>query len=257
MSVFVETVGMGADMALLHGWGMHGGVWDGVRDDLARHFRLHVVDLPGHGASPALDPYELENIIHAVAAALPERTAVCGWSLGGQVALEMASLYPEKVSRLVLMATTPCFTIKDGWPWALEREVLLEFTSELESDCDGTLKRFLALQARGDDAAKTVLKRLRECSFAKGRPSAEVLRAGLAILLGTDLRDRAAAVKTPTLLLHGERDMLTPVGAARWLAELMPDARLDVLPGVAHAPFLSHPGRFTEIVTGFLGAANE
>lgn len=244
-------------MALLHGWGMHGGVWDGVRDDLARHFRLHLVDLPGHGASPALEPYELENLAHAVAAVLPERIAVCGWSLGGQVALEMASLYPEKVSRLVLMAATPCFTIKDGWPWALEREALLEFAAALESDCNGTLKRFLALQARGDDAAKTVLKRLRDSLFSKGHPSAEVLRAGLAILLGTDLRDRVAAVKTPTLLLHGERDMLTPVGAARWLAELMPDARLHVLPGVAHAPFLSHPGRFTEIVTGFLGAANE
>lgn len=252
MSVFVETVGMGADIALLHGWGMHGGVWDGVRDDLARRFRLHLVDLPGHGASPALDPCELENLIHAVAAALPERTAVCGWSLGGQVALEMASLYPEKVSRLVLVATTPCFTIKDEWPWAVERDVLLEFAAALESDCDGTLKRFLALQARGDDAVKTVLKRLRDNLFAKGRPSAEALRAGLAILLGTDLRDRAAAVKTPALLLHGERDMLTPVGAARWLAERMPDARLNVLPGAAHAPFLSHPGKFTEIVTGFL-----
>jgi len=257
LSVFVETVGMGADIALLHGWGMHGGVWDGVRDDLARRFRLHLVDLPGHGASPALEPYELENIVHAVAAVLPERTAVCGWSLGGQVALEMASLYPEKVSRLVLTATTPCFTIKDEWPWAVEREVLLEFAAVLESDCDGTLKRFLALQARGDDAVKTVLKRLRDSLFAKGRPSAEVLRAGLDILLGTDLRDRVLAVKTPTLLLHGERDMLTPVGAARWLAERMPDARLNVLPGAAHAPFLSHPGKFTEIVTGFLGATNE
>ena len=257
MSVVVETVGMGADVALLHGWGMHGGVWDGVRDDLARRFRLHLVDLPGHGASPALEPYELENLVHAVAAVLPERTAVCGWSLGGQVALEMASLYPEKVSHLVLVATTPCFTIKDEWPWAVEREVLLEFAAALESDCDGTLKRFVALQARGDDAVKTVLKRLRECLYAKGRPSAEVLRAGLGLLLETDLRDRAAAVKTPTLLLHGERDMLTPVGAARWLAERMPDARLNVLPGAAHAPFLSHPGKFAEIVTGFLGAAND
>ncbi|MHB1591480.1 MAG: pimeloyl-ACP methyl ester esterase BioH [Sulfuricella sp.] len=257
MSVHSEIVGRGPDLALLHGWGMHGGVWDGVRDALAQRFRLHLVDLPGYGASPAFEPYDLEGLARAVAAALPEKVQVCGWSLGGQVALEMALLFPGQIERLVLTATTPCFTAREDWPWAVRREVLLEFATALETDYDGTLKRFLALQARGDDAVKTVLKRLRDCLFAKDRPSAEVLRAGLGILLGTDLRDCVLAVKMPTLLLHGERDMLTPVGAARWLAERMPDARLNVLPGAAHAPFLSHPGEFTEIVTGFLGAAND
>jgi pimeloyl-[acyl-carrier protein] methyl ester esterase len=46
--------------------------------------------------------------------------------------------------------------------------------------------------------------------------------------------------------------MLTPVGAAHWFAEQMPEARLEVLPSAAHAPFLSHPVGFSEIVTGFL-----
>jgi len=252
MSVNIQIVGRGPDLALLHGWGMHGGVWDGVRDALARRFRLHIVDLPGYGASPAFEPYDLEHLARAVAAALPDKVRVCGWSLGGQVALEMALLFPGQIEYLVLTATTPCFTVQEGWPWAVPREVLLEFATALETDYEGTLKRFLALQTRGGDEVKTVLKRLRDILFTRGRPDVQTLRAGLNILLGSDLRDRLAAMKTPTLLLHGGRDMLTPVGAAHWLAERMPEVRLEVLPGAAHALFLSHPVEFTEIVTGFL-----
>lgn len=252
MSVHIETLGEGENLALLHGWGMHGGVWDGARDALAQRFRLHVVDLPGYGASPAVEAYTLEHLARAVAGALPKKVSVCGWSLGGQVALEMALLFPDQIERLVLTSATPCFTAREDWPWAVRREVLLEFATALETDYEGTLKRFLALQARGGDEVKTVLKRLRDILFTRGRPDVQTLRAGLNILLESDLRDRAATIETPTLLLHGGRDMLTPVGAARWLAERMPEARLKVLPGAAHAPFLSYPVEFTEIVTGFL-----
>jgi pimeloyl-[acyl-carrier protein] methyl ester esterase len=257
MSLHIETLGEGENLALLHGWGMHGGVWDGIRDALAQRFRLHIVDLPGYGASPAFEPYNLEHLARAVAAALPKKVRVCGWSLGGQVALEMALLFPDQVERLVLTATTPCFTVREGWPCAVPRGVLLEFAAALESDYEGTLKRFLALQARGGDEVKTVLKRLRDISFARGRPDVQTLRAGLNILLESDLRDRVTMIKTPTMLLHGGRDLLTPVGAAHWLAEQMPEARLEVLPGAAHAPFLSNPVEFTKIVTGFLGPAND
>lgn len=252
MSLHIEIAGKGPDLALLHGWGMHGGVWDGVRDALAQRFRLHIVDLPGYGTSPTSEPYTLEHLACAVTAALPEKIRVCGWSLGGQVALEMALLFPDQIKRLVLTASTPCFTVREGWPWAVPHEVLREFAATLETDYEGTLKRFLALQVRGGDEMKIVLKRLRDILFTRGRPDVQTLRAGLKILLESDLRDRAAMIKTPTLLLHGGRDLLTPAGAAHWLAEQMPEAHLEVLPGTAHAPFLSHPVEFTEIVTGFL-----
>jgi len=257
MNLHIETLGEGENLALIHGWGMHGGVWDGVRDALALRFRLHIVDLPGYGASPAFEPYDLECLARAVAIALPEKVHVCGGSLGGQVALEMALLFPSQIERLVLTASTPCFTVREGWPCAVPSEVLLEFAAALETDYEGTLKRFLALQARGGDDAKTVLKRLRDILFTRGRPDVQTLRAGLNILLESDLRDCAATIKTPTLLLQGGRDTLTPVGAAHWLAEQMPEVQLDVLSGAAHAPFLSHPVEFTDIVTGFLGATND
>ena len=257
MNLHIEAQGEGENLVLLHGWGMHGGVWDGVRDALAQNFCLHIVDMPGYGTSPTFEPYTLEHVARAVKSALPDKIKVCGWSLGGQVALEMARLFPEQIERLILTATTPCFTQREDWLCAVPREVLLEFAVALEADYEGTLKRFLALQTRGGDDVKALLKRLRDLLFMRGRPDVGALRAGLNILLESDLREHVATIKTPTLLIHGERDMLTPAGAAHWLAGQLPDARLAMLQSAAHAPFLSHPVEFTNIVTGFLKAAND
>ena len=86
----VETAGQGPDLVMLHGWAMHSGIWSSVRDQLAQRYRLHLVDLPGHGRSPADEAYSLDRIAQKVAEILPAESIVCGWSLGGQVAIRLA-----------------------------------------------------------------------------------------------------------------------------------------------------------------------
>ena len=51
VAMHVDSHGSGAPLVLIHGWGMHGGIWDNVVPLLAQHFRVHCVDLPGHGYS--------------------------------------------------------------------------------------------------------------------------------------------------------------------------------------------------------------
>lgn len=252
MNLHIETCGAGENLALLHGWSMHGGVWGGVKADLARHFRLHIVDLPGYGQSPACVPYTLERLVEWVAESLPQRTHWCGWSLGGLVALEAARRFPEKVARLVLVGSTPCFVRREDWRCAVAPEILQEFAVALESDYAGTLKRFLALLTQGDEAAKAVLRTLRDCLYSRGRPTVETLRGGLEILAEADLRGRLGC--PPALIVHGDRDPLCPLPAAQWLAQHLPDARLEIFHGAAHAPFLSHPAEFVENVKNFLTA---
>lgn len=83
MRLHTESIGTGPDLVLLHGWAMHSGVWNGVRERLARHFRLFLVDLPGHGFSPACEPGTLERVVEMISDILPPSCMVCGWSLGG------------------------------------------------------------------------------------------------------------------------------------------------------------------------------
>lgn len=254
MSLHVETLGAGDDLVLLHGWGMHGGVWDAVKPLLAAHFRLHLVDLPGHGASSPLTPATLENLAEAVVAAVPPRAHWCGWSLGGLVALTAARRFPQRIGKLALVAATPCFVQRDDWRCAMPAPTLRAFAGALENAYEDTLKRFLALQARGDEAAKGVLRALREHLFARGCPDPAALRDGLEVLLSTDARPWMAEVTHPVLIVHGERDQLVPSPAASWLADALPNARLAVFPNAAHAPFLSHPHEFAQMLETFLNA---
>ena len=115
MSLHVETFGAGPDLVMLHGWAMHSGIWSGVRERLAQHFRLHLVDFPGHGFSPVCEPGTLEHLVELVADILPATCIVCGWSLGGQVAIELALRETVRVRKLALISTTPCFVKRKDW----------------------------------------------------------------------------------------------------------------------------------------------
>lgn len=251
MSLHVEVSGQGPDLALLHGWGMHGGIWDSVRADLAEHFRVHAVDLPGYGASPACRPYDLEQLTQRVARSLPPQVGVIGWSLGGLVAQRLAMRQPRQVTKLMLVGTSPCFVQRADWHCGIEAEVLRAFAHELEHDYAATLLRFLSLQVRNGESVRAVLKTLRVALFARGVPDARVLQAGLDVLLDTDLRATGNGFPMPVSIVHGERDMLAPAAAARWLADRLPGARLSMIPGCAHAPFLSHPEIFLNAVMEF------
>src|SRR6202158_5469265 len=247
MSVHVESVGRGRPLVMVHGWGMHSGLWFPLLPRLIGRYRLHLVDLPGHGYSDALltpPPLSLRRIVEAVELAITETPAplmILGWSLGGQVALEWARLRPRRVGALVLMSTTPSFVQRPDWPHAMAEATLRQFGDELTVAYRQTLQRFVGLQVQGSEHARDALASLRSQLFARGEPSQQALRDSLELLASSDLRSGIGAISQPALIIAGDRDTLTPVAAARWLAGAVPQASPVVIAGAAHAPFLSHP----------------
>jgi pimeloyl-[acyl-carrier protein] methyl ester esterase len=252
VSLHIEVAGRGPDVMLIHGWGMHGGVWADVRDQLAQEYRVHVVDLPGMGYSAPIAPFDLKRLAQVVAAELPENAAIIGWSLGGQVALRLALDHPGRVSRVALVGSTPRFVQGDGWQAGIAPQVFRQFAAQVAADYHDTMTRFLGLQAFGGEASRTLLRELKERFFVRPAPDAESLRDALTILLETDLRAELPQLRIPVLLLHGNRDTLAPVAASQWMAQQLPQARLHVIEGASHAPFLSHPATFMQTVRPFL-----
>ncbi len=252
MSLHVESYGSGAPLVLIHGWGMHGGIWDNVVPQLGQHFRVHCVDLPGHGMSAPQGDFSLEALVTILSAEFDEPLNVCGWSLGGQVALRWAQHAPQQVRRLVLVASTPCFAERDDWKFGMAASSLQQFAAELERDHAATLRRFLALQLRGSANECGLLADLRSRLFSRGEPDINALRGGLEILRDADLRAELPTIRQPVLLIAGERDKLTPPEASFYMAQTLHDARVVEIPGAAHAPFLSHPEIFVELITDFL-----
>lgn len=273
MSLHVDShAGPGAPLLFIHGWGMHGGMWGRVLPLLAQHHRVLAVDLPGHGYSEAgkgegirekeegpVSPFTLhsslfsiDSIVDQLSAQFSEPLNVCGWSLGGQVALRWAMRYPLQVNRLVLVSSTPCFVQKANWPCAMAADTLAAFAAALQQDYAPTLRRFLALQVRGSEQERELLATLRSTLLSRGEPDLAALQSGLEILRDCDLRAALPGVCQPALVIAGARDTLTPLAASQYMATKLPAARMAVIEGAAHAPFLSHPDEFVKHVAGFL-----
>ena len=252
MNLHVESLGSGAPLLLIHGWGMHGGIWGSVVPQLAQRFRVHCVDLPGNGASAPLPDYHLDGMVQVLSAQFDEPLTVCGWSMGGQVALRWAQLAPEQVQRLVLVSSTPCFAEREDWLFGMAQDALQQFAAELERDYAATLRRFLALQVRGSGHERELLSMLRESLFSRGEPDFAALRSGLEVLRGTDLRGALPSIQQPVLVIAGERDKLMPPEAAYYMAQTLPNAHVKEIAGAAHTPFLSHPQIFLQHINEFL-----
>lgn len=264
--------GAGAPLLFIHGWGMHSGMWGGVLEKLAEQFMVSAVDMPGHGYSagsgklkmdsgkcadlhthhlpPATDC--LDTIVDKLSIQFSGPLTVCGWSLGGQVALRFAMKYPERVNRLVLISSTPCFVQRADWSCAMAGQTLSDFAAALQQDYSATLRRFLALQVRGSEQERELLLALRRSLMSRGEPDLAALQAGLEMLNDADLRAALPEICKKTLVIAGDRDTLTPLAASQYMVGQMPGARLATIAGAAHAPFLSHPEEFVKRMMEFL-----
>lgn len=247
----IESMGHGPDLVLLHGWAMHSGIWNGIQDQLMQQFRLHLVDLPGHGLSPACEPGTLNHLVEIIAEILPERCMLGGWSLGGQIAMELALCKPQRVQKLVLISTTPCFAKRDDWESGMERKLLQLFLENLKLNYAATINRFLTLQMSGDRDASKILSQLRKHFFQRAEPDPGALEKGLGILQQSDLRDRVAAIQQPVLLLHGKNDVITHSAAADWMHQQLPQSQRVMFAHCGHAPFLSYPEQFVTCLNEF------
>lgn len=234
-------------LALIHGWGLGRQAWAPVVPALSAHLEVRLIDLPGYGAA-APAPGDFADAARRIANDLPAGSALCGWSLGALLALEAVQQQPAHFSGLILVGATPCFKQRDDWPHAQTPELLARFTQMASETPAETLRHFVALLNQGDAQARAHTRTQQRALAETSIPDAASLRQGLDWLNSVDLRATAATINIPALLIHGDRDPLMPLPAARWLAEALPNARLECFEGAAHAPFLSALEHFAKLV---------
>jgi 2-hydroxy-6-oxonona-2,4-dienedioate hydrolase len=261
VAVRVIEAGEGPPLVLVHGSGMSASTWAPLMAHLGRH-RLIAFDLPGFGLSDAFDYSGRPLRSHAVAqltslldALELERVPIVGTSLGGMWALCLAVDAPNRVATvgslgvpavaLPGMHGDPAFT-------ALSTPVVRQIVARIGSPSAGMTRRALARGAIGRRAAgqapEGFFEVVHEGMRQPGYRTAMLTHMQLALRVGrprpenflsdTELRHLAV----PVLMIWGDEDPYGGPEIGRRACALMPNARLEVIPG-RHAPFLDDSER--------------
>jgi pimeloyl-[acyl-carrier protein] methyl ester esterase len=244
---------------LLHGWGLNSGVWqlliDRITKDKNSNFYFITIDLPGFGNNHnvELSPYSLENICRYLAVTIKKPAIYLGWSLGGLVATQMTTQYPDKVLGLITVASSPLFIEQSHQAWlGINSKVLNNFHHQLAEDTEKTLKGFLKIQAMGSPHIRKDLRLISELVMTHNLPTKQVLSSALNLLRDSDLRQQLATITQPFLRLYGKNDSLVPYKGIHKISTLAPNSDEFIFEHASHAPFISHLELFYQQLISWL-----
>jgi 2-succinyl-6-hydroxy-2,4-cyclohexadiene-1-carboxylate synthase len=235
-------------VVLLHGFGGTHRMWDGVAERLdAERYRPLALDLPGHGeAAEAERPITFAGCVEHVLTRAPARFTLGGYSLGGRVALHVALAAPQRVARLVLIASSA--GIDDDAERVERRRADAELAAQLERGrFDEFIERWGRQQLFADDPPD--VRRLAEADQRRNRPTAlaAVLR-GIGAGEMDPLWRRLAELEMPAAVVVGDRDAKFHVLGRRLLA-LLGDAELVLVAG-GHRLALENPAAVARALEG-------
>lgn len=216
-------------VVLVHGFGVSSSYFMPAAERLGVEFAVYAPDLPGHGKSDmpreALDVSGLADALVAWMDAMGlERVCLAGNSMGGQIVVDAAVRYPQRVDRLVLIGPTADPAART--PAAHVGRLVVDAFYERIS-----LNKLLAA-----DYARMGPRLLPEFRF----------------MLRDRIEDKLPRVAAPVMWVRGEND---PISPQRWADEgvrLLPNGRIAVIPGWGHAVHYSAPRRFADAIAPFL-----
>lgn len=223
-------------LAAMAGWGHTAACWERLA---VPGTRVEPFSLPGH--EPQGGPPPPATLAAGAETLAGDWDLVAGWSLGGLAALEALRRDLIRPGALVLIGTPPSFLARPAFPDGQERAVVEAFRAGLADDLQGTLRRFFALQFRGDRAPRSswAPTPVRDRYLATGADPG-VLADWLDVLAATDLTAAPPGLDLPVLVLHGEADAVVAPSAVDFFRDCGPKVTTHVVSGAGHAPHITH-----------------
>jgi pimeloyl-[acyl-carrier protein] methyl ester esterase len=225
--LYSNTQGIGVDLVLLHGWGFNSELFNTLVDDYKNQCRITIIDLPGHGRSTNVDG-GLDEWCDEIIKILPKNPILLGWSLGGLLAIKIASKIT--LSKLILVASTPNFIQTKNWEFGIDVNNFEQFLSALQLNPSKGFKRFISLQTKDKSKLKTLNKAIEQYPA-----TTQALNQGLEILCNTNLNNQFKKLSIPIEVVLGKYDTLVPVKIDHWYHQN--NIKTHVL-NTGHLPFL-------------------
>jgi pimeloyl-ACP methyl ester carboxylesterase len=250
LSVAYERAGDGPALVLLHGFLFDSRAWRPQLEELSSDFAVVAWDAPGAGRSAdPREPFGIESWADCLSQLLDdigfERAHVVGLSWGGLLAQEFYRRDPERVLSLVLADTYA------GWKGSLSatttEERLAACLRDSRLPADELVSRYLP-GMHGESATEEVREELATIMSDFHPVGFRLMARALA---DSDTRDLLREIRVPTLLVWGEEDARSQLNVAHALKNLVPGARLAVIPGAGHLSNVEAPARFNAEVRAF------
>lgn len=218
------------DLVLLHGFGFNSAIWAKLLPKLSADYTLHCIDLPGHGkAWETKMPATLEEAVELIAAETPSNAIYLGWSLGGLLATQLTLSYPEKVSGLMTVNSTPCFLEQPEW-LGVSEVFLNKFHARIEKNVSQALHYLTLLGLSQRQLQRLYTQEILEILQTSPQPEKETLFNSLKILAVTDLRVKYKNIHCPFINFVSVEDPLTPINA---------EVKYEKLSSAGHFPMVT------------------
>ena len=254
VTLHYEVQGSGEPLLLISGLGQSSLVWAPIIPLFKDRFTCITFDNRGTGRSGVPSgPYRIDDMADDVVGLLEHLgcgpVSAVGWSLGGSVLQSLLIRHGERLRRAVLLSAFPSYTgVQHAWldaGLALRRSGLDPFTIAVQGMSWGYTPRALSdYQSVVEQAA-----RIREDPWPTSLAGFEAQAAGLRVYAS---QAGLPKVDTPTLVLTGAEDVLTPVAQAVEMAHLLPHGTLQVLPRGGHGVVLEYPEDTVRAIVSFL-----
>lgn len=215
-------------------------VWQNQIPGLQDVAGVWVPTLHGHAS--------LASVAEAILNDVPERFALCGFSMGGRVALEMYRLAPQRITRLALVDSS-VHPIGEGEGGRRRPQIEMAHREGMAAFADWWFPQIVGPQSQGDAAFMGLLRDM-ACTFTPDQYETEVR----ALLERPDPRDLLGRIEVPALVMAGEHDPLSNQARNREMAALIPDARMHIVRQAWHFPMLEKPDEVTAALREWLAA---
>ena len=250
IDISYDERGTGPPLVLIHGLGGDNTSWEvPVKPFFEDQYRVIAMDLRGHGQSSRTEgEYSTELFAADVNSFLDEigvsAARVVGISMGGAIAMMLAATNPEKVERLVLM---------DTWAACDEATEVTFLEWEMASKVSQELTQWIGLW-RGATSEWIEANPDLVSEFFDFWPTnfGDDFAKSCKACIEHDAREHLAAIKAPTLVLAGARDILTPPHLSNELHHAIPGSGLVIIDGAGHVPFLLKPDETLDTLARFL-----
>ncbi|WP_170294701.1 3-oxoadipate enol-lactonase [Roseospira navarrensis] len=222
-------------------------LWDPVIERIGGRFRVLTYDKRGHGLSDTPPgPWSIADLADDLLALADhlriERFALCGISVGGLIAQDIAARAPERLSAVVFSNTGMKIGTDTVWNDRLETAR----TQGMGALVGPTMERWFTEPFRADPARLTPWHHMVSRSPVEG-----FINTGAAIR-DADYTGAAPSIRVPSLVIAGDQDGGTPPALGQALAEAVPDAHLEVMEGVAHLPCVEDPDAYAVLLNTFI-----